>query len=141
MTKKLLLVAAIAMIDENNHILMAQRPVGKEFAGYWEFPGGKIEFGETPEDALIREIDEELGVIINPQDLKPLTFASHNYQNFHILMPLWSVYKWSGTPKAQEGQILQFYPINELVNLLVPPADIELIRFIGEFFGETYKNH
>ncbi len=137
MTKKLLLVAAIALINEKNEILMAQRPAGKEFAGLWEFPGGKVEIGETPENALIREVFEELNIIIKSSDLKPLTFSSYNYQNFHLLMPLWECRSWQGNPKSMEKQVLKFCNLNEILELEVPPADIELIKFLRVYLREN----
>lgn len=130
MTQKLLLVAAIALIDQQNRVLMAQRPKGKEFAGFWEFPGGKVEPQESPENALIREIFEELDVKISASDLKPLTFSSYNYQNFHLLMPLWECRLWENTPKPMENQVLRFCTLDELSSLKVPPADVELIKFL-----------
>lgn len=133
MTKKLLLVAAVAMIDNQNRVLMAKRPMGKEYGGYWEFPGGKVESGEMPEAALIRELNEELGIIAKEEDLKPICFASHNYPNFHILMPLWELKKWEGVPRALEGQELKFCTIEEICNLKVPPADISLIEFLKNY--------
>lgn len=133
MNKKLLLVAAIAMINENNQVLMAQRPEGKEFAGFWEFPGGKVEQGETPQEALAREVFEELNVIIDVNDLIPLTFSSYNYHKFHLLMPLWVVRKWENTPKSMEGQALKFCDSIELQKLKVPPADIELVAILKDY--------
>src|SRR3712207_323277 len=103
---RLLLVAACALVDADRRVLIAQRPEGKPMAGLWEFPGGKVEPGETPEDAVIRELDEELAISVTKPCLAPLTFASHDYQDFHILMPLFICRRWSGRPVAREAQQL-----------------------------------
>ena len=103
---KVIIVSAVALIDRDGRVLIAQRPIGKSMEGLWEFPGGKIEPGETPEDALIRELYEELGIETRSSCLAPLTFASHGYSDFHLLMPLFACRKWEGTPKAKEGQNL-----------------------------------
>lgn len=130
--KRLLLVAACALLDEDNRILLAQRPEGKQLAGLWEFPGGKIEPGETPEQALIREIGEELGVIINPACLAPLTFASHSYESFHLLMPLYYCRRWEGEITSREGQKLAWVRANRLSEYPMPPADIPLIPILRD---------
>ena len=106
MTAKLVLVAACALIDADGRVLIAQRPAGKPLAGLWEFPGGKVEAGERPEQTLIRELKEELGIVVNEACLAPLTFASHAYPDFHLLMPLYVCRRWEGTVTAQEGQRL-----------------------------------
>ena len=124
---KTLLVSAVALIDRDGRILLAQRPAGKSMAGLWEFPGGKIEPGETPEVALIRELQEELGINTWASCLAPLTFASHSYTDFHLLMPLFACRKWEGTPQPQEGQNLKWVHVQDLRNYPMPPADIPLI--------------
>lgn len=126
----MLIVVAIALIDNKNRVLMAKRPEGKNFAGHWEFPGGKLEANESPENALIREIKEELGIEIKAKDLKPLSFSSHNYQNFHLLMPLWECRQWEGNPKPLEGQEIAFFGKHEIIDLKVPPADVELVELL-----------
>ena len=107
---KTILVSAVALIDTDGRVLLAQRPEGKSMAGLWEFPGGKIEPGETPEAALIRELHEELGIETWQSCLAPLTFASHTYEEFHLLMPLFACRKWEGTPRGREGQTPQMGP-------------------------------
>ena len=106
--KPIVLVAAVALIDADGRILLAQRPEGKSMAGLWEFPGGKVEAGERPEETLIRELDEELGIEVKEACLAPLTFASHSYENFHLLMPLWVCRRWIGTVVGREGQALKW---------------------------------
>lgn len=128
MTQPLLLVTAIALIDSKQRVLLAQRPEGKEMAGLWEFPGGKVHEGETPEEALVREIKEELDLTLKSTDLEPLSFASHDYPNFHLLMPLFLCRKWEGEPKSLEGQAFEWVSINEVSNYKMPPADVPLIE-------------
>jgi 8-oxo-dGTP diphosphatase len=123
----LLLVAACALIDADGRVLIAQRPQGKSMAGLWEFPGGKVEPGETPEDALVRELREELGVAAKPACLAPLTFASHAYETFHLLMPLYACRKFDGAPTGREGQALKWVRPRELRSWPMPPADAPLI--------------
>ncbi|HBQ35671.1 MAG TPA: 8-oxo-dGTP diphosphatase MutT [Rhodobacteraceae bacterium] len=130
---KILLVSAVALIDVDGRVLLAQRPEGKSMAGLWEFPGGKIEAGETPEAALIRELHEELGINTWSSCLAPLTFASHAYENFHLLMPLFACRKWQGTPVAKEGQTLKWVRPNNLRDYPMPPADIPLISIIRDW--------
>ncbi len=130
---KILLVSAVALIDVDGRILLAQRPQGKSMAGLWEFPGGKIESGETPEVALIRELQEELGVDTWASCLAPLAFASHAYDDFHLLMPLFACRKWQGTPVAKEGQKLKWVRANQLRDYPMPPADIPLISIIRDW--------
>jgi 8-oxo-dGTP diphosphatase len=124
---KVIAVAACALIDADGRVLLAQRPEGKPMAGLWEFPGGKIEAGETPEQSLIRELAEELGIVVKEACLAPLTFASHSYPDFHLLMPLYVCRRWEGTVTAQEGQQLAWVRPNRLRDYPMPPADVPLI--------------
>ncbi len=130
---KLVLVAAVALIDRDGRVLLAQRPEGKSMAGMWEFPGGKVEPGETPEAALIRELHEELGIDTWESCLAPLTFASHNYESFHLLMPLFACRKWSGIPTPQEGQRLEWAYPKGLRDYPMPPADLPLIPILRDW--------
>lgn len=130
---KTVLVAAVALIDVDGRILLAQRPEGKSMAGLWEFPGGKIEVGETPEEALIRELQEELGIDTWESCLAPLTFASHSYESFHLLMPLFACRKWGGFPQAKEGQTLAWVKPAKLRDYEMPPADIPLIPILRDW--------
>ena len=131
--KKVVLVSAVALIDVEGRILLAQRPEGKSMAGLWEFPGGKVEPGETPEEALIRELQEELGINTWSSCLAPLTFASHSYETFHLLMPLFVCRKWEGIPQAREGQVLKWARAQELRDYPMPPADIPLIPILRDW--------
>ncbi len=128
-----LLVAAVALIDADGRVLLAQRPEGKSMAGLWEFPGGKVESDETPEVALIRELSEELGIDTWQSCLAPLTFASHAYDKFHLLMPLFACRKWSGTPQPMEGQILKWVRKQDLRSFPMPPADIPLVAMLRDW--------
>ena len=130
---KTVLVSAVALIDTDGRVLLAQRPEGKSMAGLWEFPGGKVESGETPERALIRELQEELGINTWQSCLAPLTFASHSYDDFHLLMPLFACRKWEGIPTPQEGQSLEWARPNALKNYPMPPADIPLISILRDW--------
>ena len=130
---KLLLVTAVALIDADGRILLAQRPEGKSLAGLWEFPGGKVELGETPEAALIRELREELGIDTKESCLAPLTFASHSYDDFHLLMPLFACRRWQGIPTPREGQTLAWVRAVDLRNYPMPPADIPLIPILRDW--------
>jgi 8-oxo-dGTP diphosphatase len=124
---KLVLVAACALIDVDGRILLAQRPPGRSMAGLWEFPGGKIEAGERPEETLIRELAEELAIVVKEACLAPLTFASHSYPEFHLLMPLYVCRRWEGTVMPREGQQLAWVRPNRLREYPMPGADIPLI--------------
>lgn len=123
----LLLVVACALVDADRRVLIAQRPAGKQLAGLWEFPGGKLEPGESPEQALIRELDEELGISTKAACLAPLSFASHNYESFHLLMPLFVCRKWQGTPTPREHAALKWVRPQMLRDYPMPPADEPLI--------------
>jgi 8-oxo-dGTP diphosphatase len=130
--KPILLVAACALIDTDNRILLAQRPEGKTLAGLWEFPGGKVEKGETPEETLIRELEEELGVVTKVPCLAPLTFASHTYETFHLLMPLYICRRYEGIAHGREGQAVKWVRANALRDYPMPPADEPLIPFLQD---------
>ena len=130
---KTVLVSAVCLIDRDGRVLLAQRPEGKSMAGLWEFPGGKVEEGETPEVALIRELEEELGINTWESCLAPLTFASHTYEKFHLLMPLFACRKWEGTPIAREGQVLKWVYPKDFRDYPMPPADIPLIPMIRDW--------
>jgi len=130
---KTVLVAAVALIDKEGRVLLAQRPEGKSMAGLWEFPGGKIEAGETPEQALVRELEEELGINTWESCLAPLTFASHKYEDFHLLMPLFACRKWKGIPTGVEGQKLAWVRANRLREYPMPAADIPLIPVLRDW--------
>jgi 8-oxo-dGTP diphosphatase len=127
---KLGLVAACALIDASGRVLLAERPAGKTMAGLWEFPGGKVEAGERPEETLIREMKEELGIVIREPCLAPLTFASHAYPDFHLLMPLYVCRRWEGIVQAQEGQRLAWVRPNKLRDYKMPPADEPLVAHL-----------
>ena len=132
----LVLVAACALIDADGRVLVSQRPPGKTMAGLWEFPGGKIEAGERPEDTVIREMQEELGVTIREACLAPFTFASHGYPEFHLLMPLFLCRRWEGIPKPQESQNIAWVKPRDLAlnpqRYPMPPADIPLIPMLRD---------
>ena len=130
MSAKVVLVAACAMIDIDGRVLLAERPEGKTMAGLWEFPGGKVEPGERPEQTLIRELNEELDVVVNESCLAPLTFASHAYPDFHLLMPLYVCRRWEGIVRAREGQRLAWVQPNRLKDYKMPPADEPLIAHL-----------
>ena len=130
MSVKLVLVAACALVDADGRVLIAQRPPGKVMAGLWEFPGGKVEDGERPEETLIRELKEELAIDVSEPCLAPLTFASHSYPDFHLLMPLYVCRRWEGTVTAQEGQKLKWAKPNRLRDYPMPPADEPLVSHL-----------
>ncbi len=132
---KLLLVVAAALIDADDRVLIAQRPEGKALAGLWEFPGGKLEVGERPEEALIRELREELGIIVKEACLAPLTFASFGYPDFHLLMPLYVCRRWDGFVQSREGQALKWVRPRDLRQYPMPPADEPLIPALVDLVG------
>jgi 8-oxo-dGTP diphosphatase len=129
---KLTLVVACALVDADRRVLIAQRPEGKTLAGLWEFPGGKVEPGERPEATLIRELHEEIGITVSEPCLAPLTFASHAYETFHLLMPLYVCRRWEGLVVAREGQKLAWVRVNKLRDYPMPPADIPLISHLED---------
>jgi 8-oxo-dGTP diphosphatase len=129
---RLVLVAACALIDADGRVLIAQRPDDKAMAGLWEFPGGKVEENERPEDALIRELKEELAISVQEACLAPLTFASHRYEDFALLMPLYICRRWDGTPIAKEHRALRWVKPRNLTNYRMPPADIPLIPMLRD---------
>ena len=131
----LLLVVAVALVDADGRVLIAQRPEGKALAGLWEFPGGKLAQGERPEDALIRELREELGVEVKAACLAPLTFASHTYEDFHLLMPLYVCRRWEGFVEPLEGQALKWVRPKDLRSYPMPPADEPLIPHLVDLLG------
>lgn len=130
---KTVLVVAVALIDADGRVLLARRPEGKSLAGLWEFPGGKVEFDETPEAALIRELHEELGIDTWKSCLAPLTFASHGYEDFHLLMPLFACRRWQGIPQGHEGQRLAWVRAADLRSYPMPPADEPLIPILRDW--------
>lgn len=132
---KLVLVAACALVDADGRVLLAQRPEGKQLAGMWEFPGGKVEPGERPEDCLIRELDEELGIAVKEPCLAPLTFASHTYETFQLLMPLWICRRWEGVAQGREGQAIAWVKPGRLRDYPMPPADEPIIPVLLDLLG------
>jgi 8-oxo-dGTP diphosphatase len=135
LSRKLLLVAAVALVDADGRVLIAQRPEGKQLAGLWEFPGGKVEPGERPEETLIRELHEELGIVVQEACLAPLTFASHAYDGFHLLMPLYICRRWDGFVQAREGQALKWVRPTRLRDYPMPAADEPLIPALIDIIG------
>ena len=135
MSMPILLVAAAALVDPDNRVLIAQRPPGKAMAGLWEFPGGKVADGETPELALVRELREELGIEVCETCLAPFTFASHTYATFHLLMPLYLCRNWEGEVSPREGQALKWVRAGRLSDYPMPPADIPLIPMLRDLLG------
>jgi 8-oxo-dGTP diphosphatase len=132
---RILLVAAVALVDADGRVLLARRPEGKPLAGLWEFPGGKVEPDERPEETLIRELREELGIEVKEACLAPLTFASHAYPDFHLLMPLYVCRRWDGLVRAREGQALKWVRPRELAGYPMPPADEPLIPALVDLLG------
>jgi len=135
MSRPILLVAAVALIDADNRVLIARRPEGKSMAGLWEFPGGKIDGGETPEAALVREIREELGIELCETCLCPFNFASHAYERFHLLMPLYICRTWEGEIEPREGQEVKWVKASRLADFPMPPADLPLIPWLRDLLG------
>jgi 8-oxo-dGTP diphosphatase len=130
--RRIILVAAALLIDDQSRVLLAQRPEGKPMAGLWEFPGGKVDEGELPEMALVRELEEELGIKTSPGCLLPLTFASHAYEDFHLLMPVFACRVWEGKPEGREGQKLAWVPKQEWRHYNMPPADDHMLPILFE---------
>jgi 8-oxo-dGTP diphosphatase len=130
---KTVLVVAAALVDSDGRVLIAQRPEGKSLAGQWEFPGGKVEEGETPEIALIRELEEELGIVVKQACLAPFVFASHTYETFHLLMPLYLIRRWDGEPEAREHSALKWVRPNAMRDYPMPPADLPLVAWLNDF--------
>jgi 8-oxo-dGTP diphosphatase len=133
MSHPLVLVVAAALIDADGRVLLAERPAGKSMAGLWEFPGGKVEPGEKPENSLIRELREELGITVKEECLAPFAFASHAYEKFHLLMPLYLCRRWEGIVQPQEGQRVVWVRPREMANYPVPPADVPLVAQLRDF--------
>jgi 8-oxo-dGTP diphosphatase len=132
---KTVIVVAAVLVDTDGRVLVAQRPQGKVMAGLWEFPGGKLEPGELPETALVRELNEELGIDLTESCLAPLTFASHLYEDFHLLMPVYVARQWKGEPRGLDGQALKWVQPVKLRELAMPPADEPLVALIRDFLG------
>jgi 8-oxo-dGTP diphosphatase len=132
MALRLVLVVACALIDPDGRVLLAQRPPGKAMGGLWEFPGGKVDSGETPEDTLIRELHEELGIAVKEACLAPFAFASHPYPDFHLLMPLYVCRRWEGTPQALEHSALKWVRPRDMGQYSMPPADLPLIPMLRD---------
>ncbi|MGE0630646.1 MAG: (deoxy)nucleoside triphosphate pyrophosphohydrolase [Hyphomicrobiaceae bacterium] len=135
MPKPILLVAAVALTDVDRRVLIAERPAGKPMAGLWEFPGGKVMDGETPEQALARELEEELGIEVCIECLAPFTFASHTYDDFHLLMPLFLCSKWDGDIIPREGQRLKWVRASRLRDYPMPPADLPMVPLLADLLG------
>ncbi len=132
-TAAVVLVVACALVDIDGRVLLTRRPPGKPMAGLWEFPGGKVEAGERPETTLIRELKEELGIDVTEACLAPLTFASHGYSDFHLLMPLYVCRVWHGLPEPREGQALRWLRPRDMADLPMPPADRPLVAFLRDY--------
>lgn len=136
---KTVLVSAVALIDADGRVLLNQRPEGKHLAGMWEYPGGKVELGESPERALIREIREELGVELCERCFAPLSFVSHTYEDFQLLMLLYVAHRWEGIPQSREGQALTWKRPSEMRAMPMPPADVPLIHVLEEYVASRMK--
>jgi 8-oxo-dGTP diphosphatase len=128
-------VVACALVDPDGRVLVQELPAGRPMAGFWEFPGGKLGAGESPEACLVRELEEELGIFVDPACLAPLAFASHAYETFHLLMPLWVCRKWKGEPEGREGQTLRWLRPRTLREIRLLPADLPLIPFLEDLLG------
>ncbi len=137
--KPVIYVAAGIMVNKKGQILVAQRPKGKSMEGFWEFPGGKIEAGEVPEDALIREFKEELNIDIKAASLDAITFMSYDYGDFHLFMPVWAIYEWEGEPQGAEGQNLAWIAPSALSELPMPPADLPMVGKMQAYCEQVAK--
>ncbi len=135
MSKPIVLVAAVALTDVDRRVLIAERPAGKSMAGLWEFPGGKVDPGETPEEALVRELQEELGIEVCRECLAPFTFASHSYDDFHLLMPLYLCNTWEGDITPREGQRVKWVRASRLREYPMPPADLPMVPYLIDLLG------
>ena len=131
--RSLVLVSAVALVREDGRLLLAQRPEGKSMAGLWQFPGGKVEPGESPESALVRELDEELGITVDEADLEPFSFASHGYDTFHLMMPVYLCRQWRGEMTGREGQALAWVGLETMNDYPTPPADVGLMKRFEEW--------
>jgi 8-oxo-dGTP diphosphatase len=134
-SRRIVFVVAAALVDRDNRVLIAQRPEGKSLAGLWEFPGGKLDAGETPEEALVRELREELGIEVCLTCLSPFTFASHTYDDFHLMMPLYVCRDWEGEVSPREGQAIKWVRTKDLNSYPMPPADLPLIPWLKDLLG------
>ena len=139
--RPLVLVSAVALVRDDGRLLLAQRPEGKSMAGLWEFPGGKVEVSESPEIALVRELDEELGIEVATEDLEPFSFASHGYDAFHLMMPVYLCRKWKGEPTGLEGQAIAWVSVEDFDRYPTPPADVELMTRFGQWVSaQSFKS-
>ncbi|AHA27722.1 (deoxy)nucleoside triphosphate pyrophosphohydrolase [Candidatus Liberibacter americanus] len=133
-SNNILLVVACAIFNYDGKVLISNRPSNKSHAGFWEFPGGKIDNGESPEEALVRELLEELSIVVETSALLPITFASHSYENFHLLMPLFACHNFEGSPRGCEGQQVRWVGIDELADYSMLPADLPLIDYLHKHY-------